>query len=114
MIHSKNKGNAYERKIANEMKELGWQSCETSRYASRKTDDLKIDLVGTDPFNIQCKAMERTPNLFDELDNMPDWDKKINTIFHKKNRRGDIVVMRKEDFYRIIKALQKNGTINGI
>ena len=39
MIHSKNKGSAYERKLRLEFISKGFDECETSRYASKKMDD---------------------------------------------------------------------------
>lgn len=110
-INSKNKGSDYERKIRLEMIELGWTECETARYASKKVDDSKVDLCNTVPLNIQCKAMEKTPNLFNVLDEMPK-DSNHNVIFHKKNRRGEIVVMRKEDFYELLKQMIAEKIIN--
>lgn len=111
MTNGRNKGHSYERKIRKEMIELGYESCETSRYESKKKDDQKVDLCNTDPFNIQCKAVERGLNYFDVLNSMPN-DTNHNVIFHKKNRKGELVVMRKEDFYEIIEALKANSIIN--
>lgn len=110
-INSKTKGSDYERKIRLEMIDLGWTDCETARYASRKVDDSKVDLCNTAPFNIQCKAMEKTPNLFNELDKMPE-DDNYNLVFHKKNNRGEIVIMRKEVFYEILQMLISEKIIN--
>ena len=42
---NRDKGNNYERKIAQELRDLGFNDVVTSRYASKETDDNKIDLV---------------------------------------------------------------------
>ena len=48
---NRTRGHNYERKIVKELKELsGNQNVTTTRYASRKMDDLKIDVY--DPDNI--------------------------------------------------------------
>ena len=49
------KGHNAERYYVNKFKELGFEFCFTSRYASRMHDDAKVDLVNL-PFNVQIKA----------------------------------------------------------
>lgn len=100
MVHAKNKGNGYERKIASEFRQLGFDDAVTSRSESKAMDDAGVDLCGTEPFNVQCKALERAPNYHQVLAGMPD--KGINVLFHKRNRAGEVVVMRKEDFYWMV------------
>jgi len=107
---SRRKGHKYEIDVKNEMIELGYKRCLTSRYESRSKDDAKIDLCYTDPFSIQCKHVERLGSLHNILDEMPD-DDNINLVFHKRNRKGDIVAMKKEDFYKIVRLLKKHGEL---
>lgn len=112
MVNARNKGNSYERKIRQEFIAMGWTQCQTSRYASKEKDDSLVDLVGTEPFNIQLKATERAPSYHSILSAMPQ-DGNINVLFHKRNRIGEVVVIKKEDFYKLIrheaeKAQQKN------
>jgi hypothetical protein len=56
---NKRKGHDAERLYANFFREIGFEFCETSRFASRKHDNAKIDLVYI-PFNIQIKAGKQT------------------------------------------------------
>lgn len=109
-INSKKKGNAYECKIAVELRDLGFEGAVTSRYASKKRDDEKVDLMHTEPFNVQCKAWKSAPNLHIELSKMPK-DGNYNVIFHKRPYKGDIVAMTKEDFYELLKLLKVEGVI---
>lgn len=105
MPNGRNKGNAYERKLAKEFRELGFVNCKTSRYESKMLDDLKVDLTNTGFFNVQAKAVERlSPTHHDILESMPK-DSNYNVIFHKRNRKGDIVVMSKDDFYELVQML---------
>jgi len=104
-INVRQKGLAYERKIINELKELlGDDEIGSSRNLNRYMDSLKCDIVNVPMFNIQCKAMESTPTYHSILKEMPS-DAKMNVVFHKRNNKGEIVVMTKEDFYRIFKLL---------
>ena len=111
MTHARNKGNSYERKLVNEFKELlGKEDIFTSRSESKRMDDAGVDIVGIPMFNVQAKAWERAPSYHDVLKSMPE-DDKYNIIFHKKNRRGEVVVMSKEDFYEILTILKNEGLI---
>lgn len=105
MVNGKNKGNSYERKLAKEFRDYGFENCKTSRYESKMLDDLKVDLTNTGIFNIQAKNVERlSPSYHDILKSMPN-DSNYNLIFHKRNRKGEVVVMTKEDFYEIMEML---------
>lgn len=106
---NRNKGNNYERQIAKEMRLLGFENCATSRYVSREQDDKKVDLCYTQPFNIQCKSVERL-SYFSILKEMPE-DENYNVIFNKKKRQGEIVVMWKEDFYELVNILKKENIL---
>jgi hypothetical protein len=103
-INSKNKGTQYEQKIARELREIGFESCLTSRHASKLLDDMKVDFTCTDPFNIQAKAVEKGLSYHSTLEEMPK-DANYNLIFHKKNRKPELVVMLKEDFYELARML---------
>ena len=107
---ARNKGNQYERDIAEEMRQLGFEKCQTSRYASKALDDAKVDLTETDPFNIQCKAWKAAPSYHKVLDEMPK-DVNYNLIFHKKPYKGEVVVMKKEDFYELLQMLIIHGVL---
>lgn len=112
-VHSKNKGSAYERKVAKEFREIGFEDCKTSRFESKMLDDLGVDLTNTGIFNVQLKAVERmTKSYHDILSSMPQDDNNYNVIFHKRNRKGEVVVMTKEDFYEILDILIKSGIVN--
>jgi len=61
MINSRQKGHAWERKIAQEMREIGFSDCITKREARGgdwSTTDDGIDLINTGPFAIQCKRLK--------------------------------------------------------
>ena len=102
MVNARNKGKGYELKIAEEFREiLGYEDCVTSRSESKRLDDAGVDLCNTGFFQVQCKAWEKAPSYHDVLASMPQEEKKINVVFHKRNRKGEVVVMSKKDFYRM-------------
>jgi len=103
---ARRKGHDYERKIRKEFIELGYIDCNTSRYESLKLDAQKVDLTNTGIFYVQCKAVERGINYHKLLESMPK-SKKINSVFHKKDRK-EIVSIYKEDFYKIIKLINES------
>lgn len=90
----------------NEFIAMGWKDCLTSRYESKRLDDAQVDLCNTNPFSIQAKAWERAPAYHKILSEMPETDN-INMIFHKKNHKGEVVVMFKDDFYKLINRIPK-------
>ena len=78
-------------------------------------DDAKIDINGI-PFNVQCKSVRTGLNVFTVLNEMeefipklvPERELLINLVFHKKER-DEVVVLRKSDWYLIVKKLLDNG-----
>ena len=109
-INARNAGHAYERQLRLELIALGWDKCQTSRYASKETDDAAVDFVNTKPFNIQAKRWKSAPSYHDVLKSMPD-DDNYNVIIHKRPNKGEVVVMDKETFYALIEKLRFNGVI---
>lgn len=101
-MNARNKGNSYERKLAKELREF-FPDCATSRYASKETDDKKVDFVNTGGWNIQAKAVEKFAGFHKLLDEMPQEAGQINLVFHKRNRKGEVVAMRKEDFFHLLR-----------
>ena len=111
-INARDKGHDYELQIRDLFRENGWPEAVTSRMESKSKDDAGVDLCYTDPFFVQCKAIENMGSAHNILDAMPKPDgKHINVVFHKKNRRGTVVSMSMADFFTIIKQL--NSTTNG-
>jgi len=103
-------GHAYERQIRLELIKLGWDKCQTSRYASKETDDSGVDYVNTEPFNIQAKRWKSAPSYQSVLDRMPQ-DNNYNVIIHKRPNKGEVVVMSKDTFYELITMLKSNGIL---
>ena len=101
-------GNAYERQIRLELIALGWDNCQTSRFASKMTDDMIVDFVNTKPFNFQAKRWSHAPSYHKVLRSMPQNDLNFNVILHKIPNKGEVAVMSKEDFYEIILMLRTN------
>ena len=112
-MNSKKKGNAYEQKIARELRFIGWPDCETSRYASKRTDNSGIDFVGTGTFSIQAKATERSPGYSSILKKMVKANEHaIPLIFHKRNNQPETVTMFKKDAYKLMIIYEGRRTRN--
>jgi hypothetical protein len=94
-----------------ELKQLfGDDNIGTARNLSRIKDGLKCDVLNVPMMNLQAKATESTPSYHSLLKEMPQ-DTNYNVIFHKRNHKGEVVVLSKEDFYEIIKMLIVNQVI---
>ncbi|NBW15534.1 MAG: hypothetical protein EBR82_46865 [Caulobacteraceae bacterium] len=99
------KGNSYELAVKNEHIEMGFGEVFTSRNESKRMDDKGVDLVGL-PYHIQCKAVEKlSPSMHKILAGMPS--DQVRAVFHKRNRLGTVVCLNKDDWYRILKHLNK-------
>lgn len=110
-INVRKKGLDYERKLVIELRGLFEnEEIGTARNLNRFKDSLKCDIVNIPMFNLQAKATESTPSYHSLLKEMPN-DTNYNLIFHKRNNRGEVVVLSKEDFYEIIKMLKVNQII---
>ena len=121
---NRTKGHNAEREYRNKFRALGYQNCETSRYASRKHDDCKVDLVYL-PFNVQIKAgKQRSMNPSKVLSDMKQAIEegfpgdnheanKIKVLIHRKDgKRGkkrdefdDLVTLTWEDFAKLTKMI---------
>jgi hypothetical protein len=106
-INARKKGHAFELQIRDIFKELGWDKAVSSRSESKNKDDQGIDLCFTDPFSVQCKAVENLGSIHKVLASMPQ-DSNYNLVFHKRNRQGTIVAMTLEDFREIVAMLKSN------
>lgn len=109
-MNGRTKGHAFERQMAERLREI-WPDCFTTRFkGSLWLDHCGIDLVGTPGYNIQLKATERTPAYHDILEMMPK-DRNRNIVIHKRNRKGCVVVMRFDDFLNLMNSNENTGRI---
>ena len=111
---NRNAGNGFERLIVNELKELDYDVV-TARAESRNMDNMKVDVFSplgvknTLPYYIQCKNSKSKPNYHKIIGEMPK--DRIPIIIHRQTHKannrfvtdGDYVILRKEDFYNLIK-----------
>ena len=103
-INSRKKGHGFELSTIDKFKALGWE-CVSSRSESKRLDDAKVDLCYTDPFQVQCKAVETAPNMHTLLKSMPQ-NEKLNVVFHKRNHKGVTVTMTEDDFFALVKLAE--------
>lgn len=122
---NKQKGQAKERNVARNFRELGYEFAKTSRQASRLLDDSKVDIAFI-PYNIQCKkgypkgvnytlvmqemkeGLKNNFPLSNEVHNNPC------IIIHDKGRRDEdkLVVMEEKFFWEIVKKLKELEDLN--
>lgn len=100
MINGRKKGHSFERICAQEMRDLGYSQCVTSRASDRSLDDSKVDLNYTGSFNIQCKCFAKRIPYDQILKEMPK--DKHNIILNKLTNKGEFAIMSKETFYWLI------------
>lgn len=106
----------YERDIASEYRDLGWEDACTTRYSSRQKDDAKIDIDNVKPFSPQCKYMKNQPNFSDLLNKIGNSDTEIPIVHFKRNKgkgkgKDELVVLRKEDWYEILESMKQEKIV---
>jgi len=111
-------GHNLERLIVKELKELGYDAV-TARAESRNMDNRGIDIFSPPycsnplPVHIQCKNTVINPHYEDLLTSELLPDDKPTVVVHRKTKKansrfvtqGDYIIMKKNDFYNLIKKL---------
>jgi hypothetical protein len=98
---NKTAGSNYERKIAKELREFGFDAV-TSRAESRNLDDRGVDLVTNFPLLPQMKCSINQPNihkLLTETDAEIIFFNKTEKANKKFVTKGEYVMMKKDKFY---------------
>ena len=104
---AKIKGNQFEIAIIDRLKEIGFEA-QSSRSESRNEDNKGSDIITDCPYDIQCKAVERSSmNLHDIILLMRMNGLERPVIAHKRNSKGVVVSMAWETFQEILETLKK-------
>jgi hypothetical protein len=103
-------GNGYERAVVLKLKSIGFPNITTSRNNSRVRDKQCVDIMNLDeakdgrlPYNIQCKNVSKHVEYAKLLAEMPQDGTEINVVFHKKTKKSEAGIFRKEGEYAILK-----------
>ena len=114
---NKAKGNEYERKIAKELRDLGFTGVVTSRSESKTVDNNKIDLIDTEnklPCFIQLKRTVNTPQYFKIREESTVDPEKFCLIWNRQEKAnvnfmsvGEVVMVPKSLFYQLIEPYSK-------
>ena len=110
VINARDKGKRFELKIAKVWQRLFGGEPERTSYASKKLDDMGVDLTDTDPFNIQCKAVESSINYHAILERMPH-GRNVNLIVHKRNHQPVVAAMYLEDLLELLQSMKREGIL---
>ncbi len=110
---NKAKGNEYERKIAQELRDLGFSGVVTSRSESKAMDNNKVDLIDKNnqlPCFIQLKKVMNTPQYFKIREESTVDPEKFVLIWNRQEKAnvnfmsvGEVCMIPKSLFYELIK-----------
>lgn len=111
--YCREKGHTYERKIAKELNELGFNVV-TSRSESKSTDDNKVDLIDLNkqlPVQIQLKKTSNIPNYFKIRSESTVDPTEFCIIWAKQESRetnmitvGEVALIDKQMLYKLLKS----------
>ena len=115
---NKQRGNSYERKLINELKEItGNENLCSSRADSKNLDNMKIDISDPDnvlSFYVQAKATQAVPQIKKINAEVGLKDKPLVIFWNAQEPRehnqisvGEYTILSKEFFYDLIKLLYK-------
>ena len=106
------KGHRYERTVAARLRAAGFPDARTTRAADPLLDPDGVDITGTHPFRVQCKAVEKLGSHHRTLAGIATKAGEIPALFHKRSRQGEVVTLRAEDFEEILRWLIREKIIN--
>lgn len=104
---SRTKGHSFERLVSHQWQEMGWKDARTKRAARGgdwSTTDDGTDLVGTEPFAVQCKRYaDYVPvNRIEEIvkyENQPE----IPLLLTKADNKPTMAVLPWDELQKLIK-----------
>lgn len=114
MINSKQKGSRYEREIASQLKEYGYDARRTAQYCGKSGD--AADVEGLKGIHIECKFCQQI-KIYDwmaQATRDSEGTGNIPTVWFRKNHCETLVCMKMSDFlelYGETERGQKNGKI---
>lgn len=116
MRNNRRAGHQFERDIASEYRELGFDEACCTRYSSRVKDDCGIDIDFVVPFAIQCKYMKNQPDFYKLLNSIKKVPTEMPIVHFKRNvgkgkPKEEIVAMKKEDFYELVRMLKTENIL---
>ena len=102
-INSKQKGNRYERELAQAIRECGFDARRGVQYSGLQGE--ADDVVGLPQIHIEAKHVEKL-NLYKAMDQaIRDANEdEMPAVFHRKNRTKTFVTMRFEDWMKLYKG----------
>ncbi len=105
-VNSKRKGAEFERKLANILKEHGYDCRRGQQYCGANGD---ADVVGLQGIHIEAKAVEQL-NIHEAMKQAIDdaREGELPAVFHKKNRQRILVTMTLEDWLTLYERGKEN------
>ena len=103
-VNSRQKGAAFERKVANILKQYGYDCRRGQQYCGVNGD---ADVIGLEGIHIEAKAVERL-NIYEAMEQAKRdaRENELPAVFHKKNRKEILVTMILKDWLQLY---QKGG-----
>ena len=97
MTNSKEKGKRFEREVAADLREYGYDTRRTNQYCGNTGD--ASDVVGLPGIHIECKHQEQL-RIYDWMAQAvrDSKGKKLPTVFFRKNNAETLVCMRLPDW----------------
>lgn len=102
------KGHAYERKVANDFRKLGWVKCKRHLEYQSGEAELGQDLDNTYPFLVQCKAKNKAQSPNSLLDQIKEQEGCYKLGVLKIDNKGEYAIMKWSDLQELLQMLKSN------
>lgn len=108
-MNSKQKGARGEREFAQFLRDHGYTDARRGQQYNGLDGE---DVVGLPGYHCEVKRVERL-NIYDAMDQSINdaKDKQVPIVCHKKNRKNWLIILRAEDFIKILKEGEKDENV---
>ena len=110
MVHSKNKGKAFELKVSHMIKDFGFAARRGQQFQGTPESP---DIISELPFNFECKAVEKL-NLWDawEQAKSDSGASEMPAVVFKRNRSDILICMEFSDLLGIMVWIKEKGLMD--
>lgn len=112
-VNSKQKGARFERHLASQFREYGYDARRTAQYCGNTGD--ASDVVGLPGLHIEAKHQEqmRLYEWMSQAKRDSEGTGRLPVVFHKKNNAEILVTMRLDDFMNLYREWEAGFDLKG-
>lgn len=109
-INSRQKGKSGELELVHYLKDRGYDDARRGQQFKGSPDSPDIECESLGQYHIECKRVERL-QLYSAMEQSEAdaGEHQTPIVFHRKNRKDWLVILRADDFMDMVGALERGG-----